>query len=76
MSCLVVFDIYRQSEVTHSQTYPSSHPYFLAQEKLYLVDFNPFCPTTDGLLFTWDELEQGDWETPTSSGKVGQSVHD
>ncbi|XP_069141459.1 cell division cycle protein 123 homolog [Argopecten irradians] len=25
--------------------------------KLLLIDFNPFGPVTDGLLFTWDELE-------------------
>jgi len=27
------------------------------KDKVYLVDFNPFGPVTDAILFTWDELE-------------------
>ncbi|KAK2170698.1 hypothetical protein LSH36_1g18071 [Paralvinella palmiformis] len=30
--------------------------YRLRQNKVYLVDFNPYGPVTDGLLFSWDEL--------------------
>ena len=26
------------------------------KNKVYLVDFNPYGPVTDGLLFSWDEL--------------------
>lgn len=26
------------------------------KKKVWLVDFNPFSPTTDSLLFTWEEL--------------------
>lgn len=26
--------------------------------KVWLVDFNPFTPTTDGLLFDWSELAE------------------
>ena len=25
---------------------------------MQLIDFNPFGPVTDGLMFTWDELER------------------
>ena len=25
-------------------------------DKIWIVDFNPFCPVTDGLLFEWSEL--------------------
>ncbi|PHZ16776.1 D123-domain-containing protein [Rhizopus microsporus ATCC 52813] len=26
------------------------------REKVYLVDFNPFCPTTDSIMYDWEEL--------------------
>ena len=29
------------------------------QGDVRLVDFNPFCPRTDSLLFSWDELASG-----------------
>lgn len=35
-----VFDVYIQQD----------------QQKVWLVDFNPFAETTDGLLYEWDEL--------------------
>lgn len=27
-----------------------------SNNKVYLVDFNPFTPTTDALLYNWDQL--------------------
>lgn len=27
-----------------------------SNNKVYLVDFNPFSPTTDALLYNWNEL--------------------
>jgi hypothetical protein len=35
-----VFDVYIQQD----------------RQKVWLVDFNPFAETTDGLLYEWDEL--------------------
>ena len=29
---------------------------FLLQSKVYLIDFNPFGEVTDGVMFTWEEL--------------------
>lgn len=39
-SFIDVFDVYIQRK----------------NNKAYLVDFNPFSPTTDALLYHWDEL--------------------
>ena len=36
----MVFDVYIEHE----------------RKKVWLVDFNPFSPTTDSLLFTWEEI--------------------
>ena len=46
---------------------------FAFQGKLLLIDFNPFGPVTDGLLFTWDELEGDSLSTASSSDN--QSSH-
>lgn len=34
--------------------------FFIFQGKLLLLDFNPFGRVTDGLLYTWEELEGDD----------------
>ena len=47
-------------------------PYLLClQGKVYIVDFNPFGPVTDALLFTWQELQQLDVTTNTSVVRTG-----
>jgi hypothetical protein len=38
---LDVFDVYIQRN---------------SNNKVFLVDFNPFSPTTDGVLYNWNEL--------------------
>ncbi len=30
-----------------------------SQNNYWLVDFNPYCPMTDPLLFTWEQLTSG-----------------
>lgn len=40
MACVDVFDVYVEYN----------------REKVYLVDFNPFCPTTDSIMYDWEEL--------------------
>ena len=48
---------------------------FVFQGKLLLVDFNPFGPVTDGLLFTWDELEGDSLSTAPSSDNNSSQVN-
>ena len=55
----------------------------IVQGDIQLVDFNPFCPMTDGLLFSWNELVKGticnDGEAPVIrvvEGKPGVQPHD
>ena len=44
--CLIIF---HPDEISHNSL---SH----LQNKFVLIDFNPYCPATDPLLFSWDEL--------------------
>lgn len=43
-------------------------PNTLLQDEFLLIDFNPYCPATDPLLFSWKELAVGaDTLLPRSS---------
>ncbi|KAI9249582.1 D123-domain-containing protein [Helicostylum pulchrum] len=44
-----------------------------SNNKVYLVDFNPFNTTTDALLFTWDELMSFDTEKGVSEIRLVES---
>lgn len=74
----VVFDVYRDSQVTHYSIFikadidsaafwisvtDNSFWVFL-QGRVWLIDVNPFGEVTDALLFSWEQL--------TSSGEIGQ----
>ena len=51
------------------------NPLYVFQGKLLLIDFNPFGPVTDGLLFTWDELEGDSLSTAPSSDNQSSQVN-
>ena len=40
--------------------------HFLVQDKFLLVDFNPYCPMTDSLLFSWEELTSDEFLSQTN----------
>ncbi|KAJ3282693.1 hypothetical protein HK104_010770 [Borealophlyctis nickersoniae] len=45
-----------------------------SNRKVWLVDFNPFAPTTDSLLFTWEELLSATSDgNPTATVRIVQS---
>lgn len=44
-----------------------------SNNKVYLVDFNPFNPTTDALLYNWDELMSFDTEKDEAEIRIIES---
>lgn len=49
---------------------------FSIQRDIQLVDFNPFSPTTDAILFSWSELADGTMNTGKEGAPVIRVVED
>ncbi|KAI8366069.1 D123-domain-containing protein [Radiomyces spectabilis] len=43
------------------------------RRKVWIVDFNPFSPTTDSLLYTWEELAKFDVQTDEPEFRIYES---